>query len=70
MKRIKVRKYKRKITPGDRKKALKEYNAGLEAFARDDLKKALLHFQKALEYDPTFEKAREAVRRVKTRLGK
>ncbi len=70
VKKLKRRRYRRKITPKDRERALREYNAGLEAFAQDRLEDALMHFQRASEYDPTFVKAREAARRVRNRLGR
>ena len=62
--------YRRRITAGDRERAKREYRLGLEAYARDDLVEALRHFERALEYDPTYEKAREAVRRLRSRLQK
>lgn len=68
VKRVKRRAYRRRITQRDRRRAEEEYRMGLEAYAQDRLEEALRHFERALRYDPTYEKAREAVRRLKSRL--
>ncbi len=70
VKRVKRRTYKRRITQRDRRRAEEEYRRGLEAYAQDRLDDALGHFERALRYDPTYEKAREAVRRLRSRLRK
>ncbi|NPB02937.1 MAG: tetratricopeptide repeat protein [Thermotogae bacterium] len=53
-----------RIIRGDRKKAELEYRLGLQSYALGDFHKALDHFRKAVQYDPTYKKAQEALRRV------
>ncbi len=53
----------------NRKAAEEEYKRGLQAYANGDLYKAKEHFEKALKYDPTYERARMALEKVKRQLG-
>ena len=53
----------------DRKRAEEEYRKGLQAYADGNLRKAKLHFEAALRYDPSYEKARIALEKVKRQLG-
>ncbi len=68
VKRVRKRTYRRRITQRDRRRAEEEYRRGLEAYAQDRLEEALKHFEASLRYDPSYEKAREAVRRLRSRL--
>ncbi len=53
----------------DHKRAEEEYKKGLQAYADGNLRKAKLHFEAALRYDPSYEKARIALEKVKRQLG-
>jgi len=53
----------------DRKAAEREYKLGLQAYANGNLRKAKYHFEAALRYDPSYDKARIALEKVKRQLG-